>query len=67
MGDNLKIRKLRLDITQTLNNSHLPIEVKRMIVNDILLELNQLAEAEIQKEAEELAKEQEKSEVKNGE
>lgn len=59
MGDNLKIRKLRKDLTDVLNASLLPVEVKRMIVNDLNIELTNLAENEIQKE---LAEEQKESE-----
>lgn len=57
MGDNLKIRKLKLDIINTLNESFLPIEVRRLVLNEILTELNQLTEEVIRKEAEELEKE----------
>ena len=59
MGDNLKIRKLRKDLTDVLNASLLPVEVKRMIFNDLNIELTNLAENEIQKE---LAEEQKESE-----
>ena len=60
MGDNLKIRTLKINLAQTLNASLLPIEAKRMVVNEILLELQQMAEAKIQEEAEALAAEEAK-------
>lgn len=54
MGDNLKIRKLKADLVKILNECLLPVEVKRMIVNDIQGELTRLAEEVIAKEQEEL-------------
>lgn len=54
MGDNLKIRKLKADLVTILNECLLPVEVKRMIVNDIQGELTRLAEEVIAKEQEEL-------------
>ena len=56
MGDNLKIRKLRLDIANVLNESHLPVEVKRMVIDDFNFELTRLAEEQIQKEMAEESK-----------
>lgn len=50
MGDNLKIRKLRADVTDVFNKSQLPIEVKRMIAKEILTELTKLAEEYVQNE-----------------
>ena len=65
MGDNLRIRKLRLDLVQTMNESLLPMEVKRMVLDDLLVEVTQLADKEIEKElAEEKSKESE--DVENG-
>lgn len=54
MGDNLKIRKLKVDLAEVLNKCLLPVEVKRMIVNDIQGELTRLAEEVIAKEQAEL-------------
>lgn len=66
MGDNSRIRKLRLDIVKVLNESLLPMEVKRMTLDDLLLEVTNLADKEIEKElAEEKSKESE--DVENGE
>lgn len=50
MGDNLKIRKLRADVTDVFNQSKLPVEVKRMIAKEILVELTNLAEEFVKKE-----------------
>lgn len=66
MGDNSRIRKLRLDIVKVLNESLLPMEVKRMTLDDLLVEVTNLADKEIEKElAEEKSKESE--DVENGE
>lgn len=54
MGDNLRIRTLRKQIVNTLNESELPFEVLRLILEDVLREVNTLTEAAIQKEIEEL-------------
>ena len=54
MGDNLRIRTLRQQIINDLNESNLPFEVLRMILEDILREVNNLTETAIQKEIEEL-------------
>lgn len=56
MGDNLRIRKLKKALADTLNESLLPMEVKRMTLNELLTEVTQLAEQEVQKE---VAQEQE--------
>lgn len=56
MGDNLRIRKLKKALTDTLNESLLPMEIKRMTLNELLIEVTQLAEQEVQKE---VAQEQE--------
>ena len=54
MGDNLRIRTLRKQIIDLLNESNLPFEVLRMILGDILREVDGLVEAAIQKEIENL-------------
>ena len=65
MGDNLRIRKLRLDLLKVLNECLLPMEVRRMVLDDLLLEVTNLADKEIEKElAEEKSKESE--DVENG-
>lgn len=58
MGDNLRIRKLRLDLIQVLNESRLPIEIQKNTLELILCEVNQIADKQIQKEMEESAKEE---------
>lgn len=50
MGDNLKIRKLRADVTDVFNQSTLPPEVKRMIAKEILVELTKLADEYVRNE-----------------
>ena len=58
MGDNLKIRKLKTDLADVLNESLLPIEVKRMIVEDLNRELLQLANEVVEKERQALLNEE---------
>ena len=58
MGDNLKIRMLKTDLADVLNKSFLPIEVKRMIVEDLNRELLQLANDVVEKERQALLNEQ---------
>ena len=60
MGDNLRIRKLRKDLVDVLNACYLPMEIRRMVLGDLLVEVTQLADKEIEKElAEEKSKESE--------
>lgn len=68
MGDNLKIRMLKTDLADVLNKSLLPIEVKRMIVEDLNRELLQLANDVVEKERQALLNEQsnEKESESNG-
>lgn len=66
MGDNLRIRKLRKDLVDVLNACYLPMEIRRMVLDDLLVEVTNLADKEIEKElAEEKSKESE--DVENGE
>ncbi len=65
MGDNLKIRKLRADVTDVFNLSTLPVEVKRMIAKEILAELTRLAEEYVEKEKNEFIAEQNAKEKEN--
>jgi len=60
MGDNLRIRKLQLDIIDTLNNSDLPFEVMLLVIEKLHIEIKQKADAEILKEMEELKQEENK-------
>ena len=53
MKDNLRVRQLKIGLIKLLNDSHLPIEVIRLVLNDVLTEVNHLSEVEIQKEIEE--------------
>ena len=57
MGDNSKIYHFRKDLEETINKAPLPIEVKRMVVNDFVLQLNQLSAEQIQKELSEESEE----------
>jgi len=50
MGDNLRIKLFRDKLVKSIVEEPLPIELKRMIVNNILLELNQVAARQIQQE-----------------
>lgn len=52
MGDNLKIHNLRNDLRETLNASLLPIEVKRMLVTELLNEVTRVTQEMLQKELE---------------
>lgn len=61
MGDNLKIRKLRADVTDVFNQSKLPVEVKRMIAKEVLVELTNLAEEFVKKEQAEAEQEGEQN------
>ena len=54
MGDNLKIRLLTDNLLKTLNESDLPIEVKRMCLKDILNEATKKADEQVKLELEEL-------------
>ena len=57
MGINYAISKFRTDLQETVNSSGLPIEIVRMVLNDLLLEVNVLANNQIEQEkAEEKAK-----------
>lgn len=58
MGDNLKIRMLKTDLADVLNKSLLPIEVKRLVVEDLNRELLQLANEIVEKERQALLNEQ---------
>lgn len=59
MADNLKIRVLREDMIALLNQSTLPIEVKRMVVKEVHDLVNDLADKTVQAELEAEAKAQE--------
>lgn len=50
MGDNLRIQTLRKKIVNDLNDSELPFEVLRMVLNDVLKEVNELTEEALQEE-----------------
>lgn len=52
MADNLKIRLLKEDMIKLLNKSTLPIEVKRMVVKEVLDSVNDLADKTVQAELE---------------
>lgn len=50
MGINYAISKFRTDLQETVNSSGLPIEIVRMVLNDLLLEVNVLANNQIEQE-----------------
>lgn len=67
MGINYAISKFRTDLQETVNSSGLPIEIVRMVLNDLLLEVNVLAQNQIELEkAEEETKQAEREEKENG-
>ena len=67
MGINYAISKFRTDLQDTVNSSGLPIEIVRMVLNDLLLEVNVLAQNQIALEkAEEETKQAESEEKENG-
>ncbi len=67
MGINYAISKFRTDLQETVNSSGLPIEIVRMVLNDLLLEVNVLAQNQIALEkAEEETKQAEREEKENG-
>lgn len=67
MGINYAISKFRTDLQDTVNSSGLPIEIVRMVLNDLLLEVNVLAQNQIALEkAEEETKQAEREEKENG-
>ena len=52
MGDNLRIRKLRLDLVNVLNESNLPIEIQKNALELLLCEVRNLADKAVQMEIE---------------
>lgn len=67
MGINYAISKFRTDLQETVNSSGLPIEIVRMVLNDLLLEVNVLAQNQIELEkTEEETKQTEREEKENG-
>ena len=63
MGINYAISKFRTDLQETVNSSGLPIEIVRMVLNDLLLEVNVLAQNQIEQER---IEEETKGEKKDG-
>lgn len=63
MGINYAISKFRTDLQDTVNSSGLPIEIVRMVLNDLLLEVNVLAQKQIEQER---IEEETKGEKKDG-
>ena len=66
MGDNLRVRKLRLDLINVLNRSQLPIEIQKNALELLLCEVNNLADKAVQMEIEAEQKEQEKESEEDG-
>lgn len=61
---NLAIRAFRNKLINSINEENLPIEVKRLVVKEILDQINETAENEIQFEIKKL--EENKEEKENG-
>lgn len=59
MGDNLKIKTFRENLVHLMNTAELPIEVIRMVLKEALEVATEQAEITIQKEIEQLVKENE--------
>ena len=49
----IDIVDFKYNLTNYINNQPLPMELKRMVVNDILMELNSQAQAEVYAQAQE--------------
>lgn len=62
--DNLKIRMLREKLINDLNDVDLPIEVKRLVLKEIMALVNDAADGQIEKEREMLMKSQSEEEAK---
>lgn len=62
--DNLKIRMLREQLINDLNEVDLPIECKRLVLKEIMSSVNDAADGEIRKEHELLMKSQSEEEAK---
>lgn len=62
--NNIVIRMLREKIINDLNEAELPIEVKRLVLKEILSVVNDTADGQIEKEREMLMKSQSEEEVK---
>ena len=60
MGDNLRILRLKDSIIKLLNSVPIPIEAKRLIVFEILVDIEKAVDAEVKKELE-----QEQQEMQN--
>lgn len=54
---NLKIRLFRNKLINSINEEQLPIEIKRLVINEILDQINATSENQIQFELNELNKE----------
>ena len=62
--DNLKIRMLREQLINDLNEVDLPIEVKRLVLKEIMSLVNDAADGQIEKEREMLIESQSAEEAK---
>lgn len=58
MNSNLVVRNFKNGIVNAINSADIPIEVKRLVVKDILTELTELADAEVTKALQEEQNEQ---------
>ena len=55
MGANFEINKLKSNIATVLNQTALPIEVKRLVLYEIYAETKQLSDMQIMKEESEVS------------
>lgn len=66
----IEIRKFRKSLVDLINETRLPIEVKRLVVSDVLLELTKAADETVmqlmQQAAQEAAPEENKEEKEDG-
>lgn len=50
MGINAEIRTFQMGLVAHINESPLPIELKRLVLQDVIRQVNQVAESQIQAE-----------------
>lgn len=64
MGINAEIRTFQMGLVAHINESPLPIELKRLVLQDVIRQVNEVAESQIQAEikAEEVAPVQQEEE-----
>ena len=65
--DNLKIRVLREKLIDDLNEVEIPIEVKRLVLKEVMSAVNNAADKEIEKEREALVQSMKKEGAEHAE